>query len=55
MRAGLQNPDNEVFLGVISAWEITLKNQLGKLPWSRPLEEFVTHFRQKYGIAATPR
>ena len=44
VRAGLQDPDNEVFLSVVSAWEIALKNQLGKLPLSRPLEEFVTYF-----------
>ena len=54
VRAGLQNPDNEVFLSVVSAWEIALKNQLGKLPLSRPLEEFVTYFSQGHGIASLP-
>ena len=54
VRAGLRDPDNEVFLSVVSAWEIALKNQLGKLPLSRPLEEFVTYFRQGHGIASLP-
>ena len=30
--AALRDPQNEVFLSVVSFWEISLKHNLGKLP-----------------------
>jgi PIN domain nuclease of toxin-antitoxin system len=54
VRADVRNPDNELYLSVVSAWEIGLKNQLGKLPLSRPAQEFVTHFRLAHGIESLP-
>lgn len=54
VRTEFRKPDNEPYLSVVSAWEISLKNQLGKLPLSRPAPEFVTHFRQAHGIESLP-
>ncbi|MCS6786755.1 MAG: type II toxin-antitoxin system VapC family toxin [Thiobacillaceae bacterium] len=54
LRTVLQNPDHEIYLSAVSIWEITLKHQLGKLPLSRPVQEFVAHFRQVHGIASLP-
>lgn len=34
-------PENEVFLSAASAWEITIKYELGKLPLPEPPREFV--------------
>ena len=31
-RAACADPENEVFLSAVSAWEIALKNAIGKLP-----------------------
>jgi len=28
----IRNPDNEVYLSVISIWEAIIKNQIGRLP-----------------------
>ena len=38
----IQNPNNEVFLSVVSLWEIIIKHALGKLPLrSRPTFTFL--------------
>ena len=54
VRALMMDPENAVFLSAVSAWEILLKNEVGKLPLSRPADEFVTHFRDVHGIEALP-
>ena len=37
----LSNPENNIFLSVVSAWEVQVKKQLGKLSLSIPLEEMI--------------
>lgn len=44
------DPANEVYLSVISAWEIALKNALGKLPLPRPPATFVPEQRARHQI-----
>jgi len=51
-RAAYLDPDNEVFLSVVSAWEIAVKYRLGKLPLAEPPKRFVPRFREAHGIAA---
>lgn len=35
------DPANTLFVSVVSVWEIVIKNQTGKLPLSRPLEDIL--------------
>lgn len=53
-RAAYLDADNEVFLSAVSAWEITVKHRLGKLPLAEPPKQFVPRFRKGHGIAALP-
>ena len=51
-RQALQDPGNEVFLSVVSLWEITIKHALGKLPLPQPPEVYVPAQREAHGIAS---
>jgi len=48
------DPDNEVFLSVVSAWEIALKHSTGRLPPPVPPERFVPAERRRHAIDALP-
>ncbi len=37
----VRNPDNVVYLSVVSLWETIIKHQLGKLPLPHPPAEFL--------------
>lgn len=52
-RAGelFRDPDNEVFLSAVSAWEIAVKYSLGSLPLPAPPLEIVPKERELHGIA----
>jgi PIN domain nuclease of toxin-antitoxin system len=50
-RIAFTAPDNEVFLSAVSAWEIAVKNDLGRLPLPSPPSDFVPTMRQQHGIA----
>jgi PIN domain nuclease of toxin-antitoxin system len=39
----IQNSDNEIYLSAASAWEIAIKNQLGRLKIDEDLELFITN------------
>ena len=45
-----QNPENELYLSVISTWEIALKNMSGRLPLGEPVEKYVPRRREANGI-----
>lgn len=47
--AALRDPANEVFLSVVSAWEVVIKAQLGKLTLRLPLADIVAQ-QQANGI-----
>jgi len=53
-RALFRAPENEVFLSAASAWEITIKYQLGKLPLPEPPREFVPAQRLAHRIDSLP-
>lgn len=42
--------ENEVFLSSVSAWEISVKHQLGKLPLPEPPYRFIPAQRERHGI-----
>jgi PIN domain nuclease of toxin-antitoxin system len=48
------DPDNEVFLSAASAWEIIVKNKIGKLPLPEPPHEFVKKWRSLHLIDSLP-
>ena len=41
--ATIENSGNEIFFSAVSAWEITIKNQLGRLKIQEDLELFITN------------
>jgi len=48
------DPDNDVYLSAASAWEISIKWSLGKLPLPVTPEKFVTEQREKHFISPLP-
>jgi PIN domain nuclease of toxin-antitoxin system len=53
-RIAIQDPNNEVFLSVVSIWEAVIKYSLGKLPLPAPPEEYLPQQRQLHQIASLP-
>jgi PIN domain nuclease of toxin-antitoxin system len=49
-----RDPGNEVFLSAVSAWEIAVKHQLGKLPLADAPALYVPRERQRHGIEPLP-
>lgn len=49
-----RNPDHEVHLSVVSAWEIAVKHELGRLPLPERPERFVPSMREAHGIESLP-
>ena len=37
----IENPANEIFISVVTSWEIAIKNSIGKLPLPMSAEKFV--------------
>jgi PIN domain nuclease of toxin-antitoxin system len=50
--AAVRDPQNQVFLSVVSFWEIILKHALGKLPLPESAAQFVPLQREKHFIAS---
>lgn len=48
------DPDNEVLLSVASAWEIIVKNKIGKLPLPEPPHVFIKKWRSRHNIDSLP-
>ena len=46
------DPRHTVYLSAVSAWEITVKHHLGRLPLAEPPHQYVPNERAKHGIAA---
>jgi PIN domain nuclease of toxin-antitoxin system len=51
-RTCFADPDNEVYLSAVSAWEIALKHALQRLPLPEPPARFVPAERERHGIDA---
>jgi PIN domain nuclease of toxin-antitoxin system len=39
-RTALEDPDNSIYVSLVSAWELTIKSSLGKLKLPAPIETF---------------
>ncbi len=48
------NPDNEVLLSAASAWEIAVKNSLGRLPLPDDPARYIPKLRRAHGIDSLP-
>jgi PIN domain nuclease of toxin-antitoxin system len=46
------DPDNDVYLSAVSAWEIALKHAAGRLPLPEAPAQFVPAQRRRHGIEA---
>lgn len=53
-RAACADPDNDLFLSSVSAWEIALKNAAGRLPLPEPAIRYVPSARLRHGIEPLP-
>ncbi len=53
-RGVIADPDHELFLSVVSAWEIALKHALGKLALPMPPDQLVPMARERMGVEALP-
>lgn len=48
------DPDNEVLLSAVSAWEISVKHALGRLPLPQPPHELVPSERHRHAVEPLP-
>ena len=46
------NPDNDVVLSAVSAWEIAVKHGLGRLPLPEPPEHYLPRQRDAHGVGS---
>jgi PIN domain nuclease of toxin-antitoxin system len=53
-RSAIADGENEVWLSAASAWEITVKHGLGKLPLPDEPDRYVPLMRSRSGIALLP-
>jgi PIN domain nuclease of toxin-antitoxin system len=51
VESAVRDPQNQVFLSVVSFWEICVKNALGKLPLPQSPTEYVPLQRENHRIA----
>jgi PIN domain nuclease of toxin-antitoxin system len=49
-RQEVQNPANDVFLSVVSLWEIMINHALGKLPLPQPAKVYIPTQRELHNI-----
>ena len=48
VRDAIRNPDNQVYLSVVSVWESIIKYQLGKLPLPESPEIYLPQQRDRH-------
>lgn len=53
-RKDINNPDNQIFLSVVSVWECIIKNQIGKLNFPKKPEIYLPQKRKEYLIKSLP-
>lgn len=53
-RNAISDPDNDVYLSVISVWESLIKYQIGRLPLPQSPEQYLSEQRERHLIASLP-
>jgi PIN domain nuclease of toxin-antitoxin system len=53
-RALVRDPEHDVWLSVISVWEIAVKQQIGRLLLPAPADTFIPAERDRHGVASLP-
>ena len=53
-RSAIVNPDNQVYLSAVSAWEIAVKQSNRSLVLSEPAHRYVPRQRQAHGFLELP-
>lgn len=53
-RALFRNPANEIYLSVVSAWEIAVKHRMGKLPLGDVPMRYIPTERENHGVESLP-
>jgi PIN domain nuclease of toxin-antitoxin system len=51
-RAICQDPDSELFLSAVSAWEVALKHSLNRLTLPSTPQQFVPEARERFSVTA---
>lgn len=54
VRDDIRNPQNRVYLSVVSIWESIIKYQIGKLPLPQSPEEYLPMRRDQHLISSLP-
>ena len=54
VKTRLRDPNEQVWLSAVSAWEMCLKFALGKLPLPEPPERYIPNRRVRLGVTALP-
>jgi len=52
MRDSIRDLNNEVYLIVVSLWEVIVKHQLGRLPLPQPPESYLPVQRERHRISS---
>jgi len=52
MRESIRNPNNEVYLSVVSLWEAIIKYQIGRLPLPQSPESYLPIQREQHQISS---
>lgn len=53
-RNAISDPENDVYLNVVSVWESLTKYQIGKLPLPQSPEKYLPEQRQRHLITSLP-
>jgi len=53
-RTAIEDGSNDVYASTVSAWEIAIKQSLGKLDLDRPAERWLPRVLERTGIEALP-
>ena len=52
MRDSIRNPENDVYVSVVSLWEAIIKHQIGKLPLPQPPDRYLPAQRERHQISS---
>ena len=52
IRDHIRDPDNDVYLSVVSIWEAMIKNQIGRLPLPQSPETYLPEQRERHRVSS---